>query len=164
MKIWRVFLGLKIISENLSILLDLWGEAILSLQSNWFQLAQKYNKSINKICGIRFNNISWWKYSPDISYIFETSNISLHKYTQKMQHKNVLFIQEFSNWQFKHVQLLSYTVNHVNHEILISWYVGSSTLCFSLLAAKSYQNSAYIWFYWASLIQVTIFHFMTFQY
>ena len=34
----------------------------------------------------------------------------------KMQHKNVLFIQEFSNWQFKHVQLLSYTVNH---EIMI---------------------------------------------
>ena len=137
MKIWRVFLGLKIISENVSILLDVWGEAILLLQSNWFQVAQKYNKPINKICGIRFDNISWWKYAPDIRYIFETSNISLHKYTQKMQHKNVLFIQEFSNWQFKHVQLLSYTVNH---EIFIFWYLGFSPLCFSFLVVKRYKH------------------------
>ena len=77
-----------------------------------FQLAQKYNKPINKICGIQLTNISWRKYSPDISHIVEISNISLHKYTQKMQHKNVLFIQEFSNWQFKHVQVLDYTVYH----------------------------------------------------
>ena len=108
-----------------------------------FQLAQKYNKPINKICKILFTNISWRKYSPDISYIFETSNISLHKYTQKMQHKNVLFIQEFSNWQFKHVQLLSYTVNH---KIAIFWYARSSPLCFPFLSVKhyKYQHSAYI--------------------
>ena len=128
MKIWKVFLGLKIISESLSIILYVWAWAITR-----FQLAQKYNKPINKICEILFNNISWQKYSPDISYIFETSNISLHKYTQKMQHKNVLFIQEFSNWQFKHVQLLSYTVNH---EIAIFWYARSSPLCFPFLAVK----------------------------
>ena len=51
---------------------------------------------------------------PRISPFFsaeEFSNISLHKYNQKMQHKNVLFIQEFSNWQFKHVQLLRFTEN-----------------------------------------------------
>ena len=101
-----------------------------------FQLAQKYNKPINKICGIRLSNISWIKYSPDISHIVEIFNISLHKYTQKMQHKNVLFIQEFSNWQFKHVQLLSYTVNH---EIAIFWYARSSPLCFPFLAVKHYK-------------------------
>ena len=58
-------------------------------------------------------NISSRKYSPDIIHILKISNISLHKYTQKMQHKNLLFIQEFSNWQFKHVQLLNCTENVV---------------------------------------------------
>ena len=65
----------------------------------------------------------------------------------------MLFIQEFSNWQFKHVQLFSYTVNH---EIIIFRYVGSSALCFSFLSVNHYkyqQFSVYFLFYWASLIQ-----------
>ena len=70
---------------------------------------------------------------PRISSFFlseEFSNISLHKYNQKMQHKNVLFIQEFSNWQFKHVQLLRCTENLYENNFWSFYSIVSFTLRF----------------------------------
>ena len=91
---------------------------------------------------------------PRISSFFlaqEFSNISLHKYNQKMQHKNLLFIQEFSNWQFKHVQLLRCTGNNrnMNFELIQKYF----TIYFWRVI-KWYPNFVD---YWKNLCMIIVF-------